>query len=185
MIIFNLKLNKTSILKYLLVIMAIVCISIGFISVYKLVNSANKKQEFIDENTCLPNTNIAVIDSNNYTNILKEVHEDIDTYVGQKISFIGYIFKIDSFKDNQFVLARNMDIGNNQTLIVGFLCEYNDIDKFSEYSWVEITGEISKGTYNNSDIPIIKISDISQTQEPVNPTVPMPNNEFVPTSIIY
>ena len=80
--------------------------------------------------------------------ISTEVHKDIDTYIGQKISFIGYVYKADGFSKNQFVLARDMDIGNNQTLIVGFLCDYEKAQELELKSWIKITGEITKGEYN-------------------------------------
>lgn len=185
MIICNFKLNKTSILKHLIILMLLVAISISILAVYKMIKSSKDKEYFLTENSCTQDTDIAVIKSSNYSNILKQVHEDIDTYIGQKISFSGYIFKVDNFNDNQFVLARNMDIGNNQTLIVGFLCEYDDIISYDEYSWIEITGEITKGYYNNSAIPILKIIEIKSIEEPDNPTVPAPDGDYVPTSVIY
>ncbi len=185
MIIYNLKLNKTSVLKHLIILMLLLSIAISVLSVYKMINSSKEKEQFLTENPCIQDTDVAVIKSSNYSNILKQVHEDIDTYIGQKISFSGYIFKVDNFNDNQFVLARNMDIGNNQTLIIGFLCEYDGIISYDEYSWVEITGEITKGYYNNSAIPILKIIDIKAIKEPDNPNVPVPDGEYIPTSVIY
>lgn len=63
-------------------------------------------------------TNIA---SNQYTNVLKEVHENIDEYIGKEITFVGYVYRINYLADNQFVLARNMIINPaSQTVVVGF-----------------------------------------------------------------
>lgn len=78
-----------------------------------------------------------------------------------------------------------MNIGNNQTLIVGFLCSYDNAKEFSTYTWVNITGEITKGKYNNSEIPIIKITNIEKTNKPENANVEIPDNEFIPTAVIY
>ena len=44
----------------------------------------------------------------NYTNVLKEVHENLDTYVGQKICYTGYVYRVADLPENQFVLARDM-----------------------------------------------------------------------------
>ena len=53
----------------------------------------------------------------------KAVHDNLDNYIGQQISFSGYVYRISDFESNQFVLARNMIISSDfQTLIVGFLC---------------------------------------------------------------
>ena len=184
MIIYNIKLNKKMIFKTVLGIMTIICISIGIAGVYIVLNNMEEK-ETNQIGNCMPSSDIASIAPENYTNILKEVHEDIDTYVGQKISFSGYVYRVNGFSDNQFVLARDMDIGNNQTLIVGFLCSCDKINDFKTYSWINITGEITKGTYNNSDIPILKITSIEETSKPENATVPIPDDEYVPTAVIY
>ena len=78
-----------------------------------------------------------------------------------------------------------MDIGNKQTLIVGFLCSLDSIKDFEDYTWVTITGEITKGTYNNADIPIIKVTQIEKASKPENPNVTLPDDEYVPTAVIY
>ena len=185
MIIYNIKLNKKMIFKTVLGIMTIICISIAIAGIYILLNSMEPKEEISIGDSCIPSSEIAVIKPENYTNILKSVHENIETYVGQKIAFSGYVYRVNGFSDNQFVLARDMDIGNNQTLIVGFLCSCDTAKDFSSYSWINISGEITKGTYNNSDIPILKITSIEECKKPENATVPIPDDAYVPTAVIY
>ena len=186
MIVYNLKINKNAILKFILILMGIICLTIGILSLVNILRSTNKKSEtFITDDSCMPLSDVAIIKPENYTNILKEVHEDINTYIGQKISFDGYIYKLDNFGPTQFVLARDMDIGNNQTLVVGFLCESENVKDFEEYSWITISGEITKGYYNDSEIPIIKVYEINSSEKPTCSSVPMPDNEYIPTSVIY
>lgn len=186
MVVYNLKINKNSILKFILILFGIICIIIGILALFNILNKTNKRTEtFESDDYCIPSGDVAKIKSENYTNILKEVHEDIDAYIGQKISFDGYIYKLDNFPSNQFVLARDMDIGNNQTLVVGFLCETDDVKNFEEYSWVTISGEITKGYYNNSEIPILKVYEMYSSEKPENTNVPLPDSEYVPTAVIY
>lgn len=182
MIIYNIKLNKKTIFKTCLVIMFILAISIGILGIINLIKSIPKENNLI--NDYIPSSKVAEIKPENYTNILKSVHEDLDTYIGQKISFSGYVYRLNGFKDDQFVLARDMDIGNKQTLIVGFLCSYEKATEFDTYSWVTITGEITKGNYNG-EIPLLKITSIEKTNKPENPTVCMPDSSYVPTAVIY
>lgn len=187
MLIFNIKVNKKNILKIILAIMLLIAISITVIGIYNILSS--KEIKMLDKNDNLndtiPMSDVAKITKENYTNILKEVHENIDTYIGQKISFSGYVYRINNFKENEFVLARDMDIGNNQTLIVGFLCSCNNAKEFDSYSWVEIEGEITKGKYNNQDIPIISIYKINRIDMPEDPNVSLPDDAYVPTAVIY
>ena len=183
MIIYNVKLNKKLILKVSLSIMATICICITVMSIYNLFFAKTSSMNLIDDS--IPSSEPAEITSSNYTNILKQVHNNLDTYVGQKISFTGYVYRIKNFKNDQFVLARDMDIGNNQTLIVGFLCESQDIKNYQDQTWVKIEGEITKGYYNEDYIPIIKITKIENAEIPLNPNVPMPDDSYVPTAVIY
>lgn len=112
------------------------------------------------------------------------MHNNLDSYIGKKIKFSGFIYKIYDFSEDQFVLGRNMIISSDfQTVVVGFLCQSKDIKNFSENSWVEIEGEITKGDYHG-EIPIIKITKINQIQKPNDEYVYPPDENFVPTSSI-
>ena len=183
MIIYNFKLNKKLILKVSLSIMATICICITVMSIYNLFFAKTSSMNLIDDS--IPSSEPAEIISSNYTNILKQVHNNLDTYVGQKISFTGYVYRLKNFKSDQFILARDMDIGNNQTLIVGFLCESQDIKNYQDQTWIKIEGEITKGYYNEDYIPILKITKIENAEIPLNPNVPMPDDSYVPTAVIY
>ena len=163
--------------------MATICICITVMSIYNLFFAKTSSMNLIDDS--IPSSEPAEIISSNYTNILKQVHNNLDTYVGQKISFTGYVYRLKNFSNDQFVLARDMDIGNNQTLIVGFLCESQDIKNYQDQTWVKIEGEITKGYYNEDYIPIIKITKIENAEIPLNPNVPMPDDSYVPTAVIY
>ena len=96
---------------------------------YKVFTGANNSTR---DGGCIPNKNgVSQISSKNYTNVLKTVHENIDSYVGKKICFTGYVYRVLDLEGNQFVLARDMIINSNyQSVIVGFLCEYDDAKKF-------------------------------------------------------
>lgn len=185
MIIYNVKVNKKLIFKFILIIMLIICISLGVIGVFNIIQNINKNREYNLIDDSIPSSEYAKISRENYANILKQVHNNIDTYVGQKIEFSGYVYRVNNFSDNQFVLARDMDIGNHQTLIVGFLCDCENAKNFQTYTWVNIKGEITKGTYNNTETPIIKIIEIEQTSKPQDSTVPLADDGYVPTAVIY
>lgn len=136
-------------------------------------------------NACLPNPKIANIQANNYTNILKTVHDNLDEYLGQKISFTGYVYRVYDFTDTQFVLARNMVVSSdNQTVVVGFLCDYKNASEFTDNTWVNITGKITKGDYHG-DIPVLEITDIKKCDKPQDELVYPPDNTFIPTSALF
>lgn len=183
MFVFNLNLNSKKLFKTVLVISLIIAISLFLLAGFKIITELLSEKNH--NNFEIPSPEITEISPENYTNILKEVHNDIDTYIGQKISFTGYIYRISDLNENQFVLARDMKTENsNQTVVVGFLCEYDDIKNFKDNTWIKIIGEIKKGNYYG-DIPYLEITNLEVVNSPENPEVPEPNETYVQTAIIY
>ena len=122
MFICNFKINQKKIVKIFILIAAILVLALlGFI-ISKVWNEVqNSTTENTTVNDEIPSPEIANLTPENYTNILKEVHENLDTYIGQKISFIGYIYRVQDLEENQFILARDMIIiSKNQTVVVRF-----------------------------------------------------------------
>ncbi len=122
MFICNFKINQKKIVKIFILIAAILVLALlGFI-ISKVWNEVqNSTTENTTVNDEIPSPEIANLTPENYTNILKEVHENLDTYIGQKISFIGYIYRVQDLEENQFILARDMIINSkNQTVVVRF-----------------------------------------------------------------
>ena len=182
MFIYNLKLNKNHLFSTIIAIFTIIILSLLTVSVFKVYKEFN----LANSSNCIPKGKIAVIDNKNYTNILKMVHDDLDSYIGQEISYTGYVYRVSDIKDDEFILARDMIVSNSpkQTVIVGFLCKCNESKSFENGTWVTITGTIEKGYYVQ-EIPIIKITDIKRASKPSDSEVPLPDEYYVPTSVIY
>ena len=182
MFVYNFKVTRTSIFKCILIKTAIIFIILFGIAVYRIV-SASLGDNF-KVNDSIIQGKVATLTVDNYTDVLKMVHNDLDTYIGQKIKFSGYVYRAPDFTDCEFVLARNMLVNNNsQSLIVGFLCNYDDIKSYPDNTWVEITGEITKGDYHG-EIPVIKITQINKIQKPTDEFVFPPDDTYISTSVI-
>ena len=182
MFIFNFKLSKSWIAKLLIVTFACISIILCIIGTIKIINEITKEKTLV-ESDCMPEGKVANLTEKNYTNILKTVHENIDSYVGKKICFTGYVYRVLDLQDNQFVLARDMIVNSNsQTVVVGFLCEYDEAKNFEDNTWVQVTGEIYKGDYHG-DMPIIKVTDIKTVDKPSQEEyVYPPDDSYIPTS---
>lgn len=179
MFVFNVKVSGTKLFRVFFIIVTIIILTLFSIGIYKIFNKSNREFTISDS---IKKDSIVNINSLNYTNILKAVHEDIDSYVGTKIHYIGYVYKLVDFSDTQFVLARDMVISSDyQSVIVGFLCEYEDISDYKDGTWVEITGEIAKGEYRG-DMPIVKINKLQVTSKPNDEFVYPPDDNYIPTS---
>ena len=112
----------------------------------------------------------------------RHYHENIDNYVGVKISFTGYVYRVSDLNENQFILARNMIISSDfQSVIVGFLCESENAKEFENETWVELTGEITKGDYHGN-MPIVKVTAIQKVNKPNEEFVYPPDQSYIPTS---
>ena len=150
MYICNLKLNIKKILVICLVISIVITLTLEIIDM-------NKKDNIIYDYE---------LTSENFTTILKEVHDDIDSNIGKTIKLSGFIFKLPDFKENNFVCGRDM-IFNGEEKVVGFLCEYNGSTIIEEAEWIEITGKIIKGYYMG-DMPVIQIDSLNKITAPAN-----------------
>lgn len=182
--IYNFKVNGNEFIKGVLVFCVIICIIIfiyGGYTLFSRMKNYNEEDFFVDD-LYFEDGKVFDIPSNQYTNVLKEVHDNIDEYVGKEISFVGYVYKIDYLDKNQFVLARNMIINSvSQNVVVGFLSEYEKIDTIDNLSWVKITGTIEKGNLDG-EIPIIKITSLQRTDKPSDEFVYPPDDTYVQTS---
>lgn len=179
MFICNVKINSKNIVKIAFIIMSIIITIFFIISIYKILSESFRVRDEMDTPA------VSVIEASNYTNVLKSVYENLDDYVGQSICFTGYVYRNSDFKDDEFVLARDMKTSReNETLVVGFLCACKDSKDFADGTWVEITGTIEKGNYHG-EIPILKITKISTVDEPENAQVSPPDDTYVPTAVIY
>ena len=173
MFIYNIKINNNKLFKLFFITVIILLICIVSIVIFRVFNGASKNPK---------NSEICQISTTNYTNVLKAVQDNIDADVGVKIHFSGYVYKLFDFNENQFVLARNMVISSNfQTVVVGFLCESENIKDFADNSWVELTGEITKGDYHG-DMPIIKVTELKSCDKPNDELVYPPDENYIPTN---
>lgn len=176
MFVYNVRVNSSRIFKLILFLIIIIALVITGIAIFRTFSSDKPQASKTD--------NVYNIDSTNYTNILKAVHDNLDTYIGQKISFSGYVYRVYDIQENEFILARDMVINSNhQTLVVGFLCSSDSSKNFKDGTWVNITGEIKKGYYHG-DIPIIEISSIEETTKPKDFYVYPPDDFYIPTSTL-
>lgn len=189
MFLYNFKLNGKRIVKFTFMIILIIILVILSIGIYNIFvkkeenASSTQNSDIITLTDTIKTGDVFEITESNYTNILDAVTKDVDSYIGCKIHFVGYIYRLIDFDDNEFVLARDMTVNQNtsNTLVVGFLCTYDKAKDFPDKTWVDITGTIIKGDYYG-DIAEIEVTDIKKCDEPQNKYVSQPDNTYIPTS---
>lgn len=147
--IFNIRLSYSKILSIIIIFIAAIFVVVSIASFGKQILTSN----YIE------------ITNTNYTQTLMDSYENIGNYIGKNISVVGYVFRLEDFANNEFVIARDMLVDNNHSQVVGFLCNYNQISQYETNSWVKITGVIEKGHYFG-EIPIIKVKTIKKVTTP-------------------
>ena len=177
----NIKLNGKLIFKIVFFILIILVFLMFIVGVNKIFDKENEKEQMFQADK-LANNKVNVIQACNYTNVLKTVHDNVEDYVGQKIEFTGFVYRLNDFKDNQFVLGRQMIISSDmQAVVVGFLCDLNGADKYADGCWVKIRGTITKGDYHG-DIPVLEIEYIKECKVPNDEYVYPPDKNYIPTA---
>lgn len=175
----NFKLNSKMIFKIIFVILFILIFIMCIFGVAKMLKS---KEQTTNPSNNISKGDINVLTTRNYTNVLKTVHSDLDTYVGKKIQFTGFVYRLYDFSNEQFVLGRQMIVSSDmQAVVVGFLCHLNGADKYKDGSWVEIEGTITKGDYHGA-IPVVEIEKIKEVKTPSDEYVYPPEETYIPTS---
>ena len=186
MFIFNFKVNGNKFAKIMCGIMILIILVILGVGVYNIF-----LKDKISENSVIKvsyNVNpdeIFEINTLNYTNILKAANENIDDYVGCKVHLTGYVYRLIDFNDNQFVVARDMVISQDkQSLVVGFLSNYDKAKNYEDDTWIDVTGEITKGNFNG-DIAILNILEIKKIDKPSDAEVYPPDDTYIPTCNMF
>ena len=155
MFVVNFKLDFKKIFFSCILIAAIIATIIEFSNGTNSI-STSQKQENYD----------FILTEENFTNTLKQIHENIDENLGKTVKMSGFVFKMPDFKDGYFVCGRNTVI-NNENNVAGFLCNHSESSKFIDNEWIEITGVITKGDYNGV-MPIIKVGNVTKITAPSN-----------------
>lgn len=149
MFVFNLNAKKY--FKFFFVIAFILVFLLMIFSCYKLYKEAKRKNEVfrINDDSCIEKADYPEIEPNNYSNVLKEVHNNPKEYVDKKISFTGYVYRVKGLADNQFILARDMIYDNNtKSVVIGFLSEYDRSNQLNNGDWIKVYAKIEIGNFN-------------------------------------
>ena len=88
--------------------------------------------------TVFPKLGTIKMTNENYSEILKRIHDAPYEYENKKIKMIGYVFRRKDFNVNQIVVARDMLINESESRIIGFLCESPQIQELKDNEWIAV-----------------------------------------------
>lgn len=110
MFIYNVKVNGNRMLKIFLICVIVIILILFGIAAYTIFDKSVKVNDNINK------PEISNLSVDNYTNILKSVCDNLEDYVGEKICFSGYVYRAMDFKDDEFVLARDMVVDSARSV---------------------------------------------------------------------
>lgn len=81
----------------------------------------------------------------NYLDNLMLISEDTDKYIGKTVSFNGFVYRDDTMSSDQFVVGRlGIWCCIADASLSGFLCTYEDAEKYKENDWYIVEGTLDK-----------------------------------------
>jgi len=139
------------------------------LTAYNNASHNNNKQTSAEPETKPDEKAEINVTEDNFTQILYDLHDQPDDYMGQKIQISGYIYKNNTFNTNQFVIGRTMvACCTADASLVGLMCEYKEDQKLNNDEWYVVTGQINKVDFDGMSIPGIEVTRMEKINKPVN-----------------
>lgn len=117
------------------------------------------------------NTGTVELKDDRYLDILTDIQQNNDKYIGETITAKGFIYRDPTMKSSEFLLGRlALYCCIADVEVTGLLCESSEASGLTDNEWVEITGKIDKVTLKDEDTtyttPYIHVTDIRPIEKP-------------------
>ncbi|KZL91440.1 TIGR03943 family putative permease subunit [Clostridium magnum] len=146
-------------------------------------NTSQTNAKAIKENSTITKNNEIILNEKNFFTYVNGINDDPNKFKDYRITLTGFVYKDDSIKHNQFVIARMLMVYcAADTQIIGFLCNY-DGQNLDKDTWVQITGVLDTTNYTDSSskenflIPLIKVQSIKKVNPPASKYVYINNTD--------
>ncbi|MGM7720744.1 TIGR03943 family putative permease subunit [Metabacillus sp. Hm71] len=93
-------------------------------------------------------------------------------FVGKKVEMMGFVYREDDFKEDQFVLARfGLSCCVADASVYGTLVTIPDAKQFGDDQWLKIEGTVTTINYHDLTLPYIKVTAVEEIEQPDEPYV--------------
>lgn len=110
--------------------------------------------------------------------VLESVDRDLEGMAGKEIELVGFVYKSEICKENQFILSRLvMSCCAADSWIQGIRCEWEGSNYLTENQWVKVKAIVKdvpnydKETGKSNNIPLLKIRHIQPIDNPEDPYI--------------
>jgi putative membrane protein len=132
----------------------------------------SKREKIDDEKINFGNKGQIEVTDSNYVTFLKEIGNNIDDYLNKEVEIVGFVYREEGMKENQFALVRNMMVCCSADMqMVGLICDSAEANKYDANTWVKVNGTLELNKEKDKDEAVIKIKNIEKVKEPKKPYV--------------
>jgi putative membrane protein len=108
-----------------------------------------------------------------YYRILADISKNLDQYKGKRVNITGFIYKDESLKNDEFIIARMMmSCCAADAQVVGLECKWQGAEGLKKGEWVNIEGIIDSTVYKDpntnkdEEMAEIQVEKIERNQSP-------------------
>ncbi len=119
-------------------------------------------------------TDIVNISDDEFLKWYTDAYENPHKYNNKTVRVKGTVFRMDGFSRNEFVPARMAMVHCAADLVpYGFICRYEDAEKWRKGEWVYVTAKIKieYEPHMKKEVPILYAISVTQAQKPENELV--------------
>lgn len=108
----------------------------------------------------------------NYTEAVCEINDFPQDYIGKEVTMTGFVFRSPGLASNQISLVRYVVMCcTADSLPYGIMCEGTDTENYPDGTWLSIVGRVQMSTYEDKNVPTIKITSLQKIEAPQEPYV--------------
>lgn len=138
-------------------------------STYELYSGKTESdgQGNIDKKELDIKNNIIEVNLQNFVFSLDEILGNPDKYAGKDIEIEGFVYRDKDLKKNEFIISRFMMVCCAADMqIAGIKCDINNLESYSNDTWVKVKGKIKKDTSGDEVDPLIIVEHIEKDPNP-------------------
>jgi uncharacterized repeat protein (TIGR03943 family) len=96
--------------------------------------------------------------------------KDLDPFIGQQASVVGFVYHDQSLPQGQFLVSRFvLSCCAADGYAVGMIVESPQADSFENDTWIKVSGPVDVVSYNGSPSPLIRAETIEVVPQPEQP----------------
>lgn len=112
------------------------------------------------------------ITEENYLDIMVLLDIHLEQFIGKELEVTGFVFREPDFKKNRIVVARfSMTCCTADAGVYGILVESDEAYFYEDDLWIKVRGTITKTEYNNIELPVLQMREVTVVTEPDSPYV--------------